>query len=581
MSLPQLTANRPFLTDGGLETTLVFHQGLDLPDFAAFPLLDSEDGRASLVDYYTPYLDLAERLGTGFVLDTPTWRANLDWGARLGFDAAGLAAVNQRAVEFVISLATSRPSVTAIVNGVIGPRGDGYKVGFTMSAAEAAAYHGLQARAFAAAGAEMISAITMTYADEAIGVARAAAAVGLPAVISFTVETDGRLPSGQDLGDAITQVDEVCDVPPAYYMVNCAHPTHFADQLEAGASWLARVRGVRANASVLSHAELDEAEELDRGDVEELGALYASLGSIIDLRVIGGCCGTDHEHVATIAAALDPARGRTSRAFEPFVVSEGDGPTIVLVHGGWTDHSTWALVVPHLSPAHRVVRYDRRGHSRSPWAEPVRRRQDEDDLAELIEGLGVPVHLIGNSYGASICLGLAGRRPELVASLAVHEPPLLGVARAGSPLQVQRHAVLDQLDQVAAEIRLGRAEEGAYRFVEEVALGPGAWAILPPAIRATMVANAHTLVGVLDDPDWGELTALVPPSVPLLLSDGSASPTWLRMVVDELATSAFPHAERLTFEGAGHVPHSTHPADYATALLRFVAATSLTKETVS
>jgi S-methylmethionine-dependent homocysteine/selenocysteine methylase len=176
-----------------------------------------------------------------------------------------------------------------------------------MSGAEAAAYHGLQARAFAEAGAQMVSAITMTYAEEAVGVARAAAAVGLPAVISFTVETDGRLPSGQAIGDAIAQVDDASRVAPAYYMVNCAHPTHFAKELEAGAPWLARVHGIRANASRLSHAELDEATDLDRGDIAELATLYASIGSVIDLCVVGGCCGTDHEHVASIAGALDVA----------------------------------------------------------------------------------------------------------------------------------------------------------------------------------------------------------------------------------------------------------------------------------
>ena len=312
-------AGRRFLTDGGLETTLVFHQGLDLADFAAFPLLDSEAGRTSLAAYYRPYLDLAERLGAGFVLDTPTWRANLDWGARLGYDAVRLAAVNHRAVEFVAALAAERPGLTAVVNGVVGPRGDGYVVGATMSAAEAAAYHGLQARAFAEAGADMMSAITMTYAEEAIGVARAAAAVSLPVVISFTVETDGHLPSGQALGDAIAQVDAASRLAPAYYMVNCAHPTHFSNELVAGASWLARVKGVRANASRLSHAELDEATELDRGDIDELGALYASLASLIDLRVVGGCCGTDHEHLATIASALDrrsPAPAPTSSNLE-------------------------------------------------------------------------------------------------------------------------------------------------------------------------------------------------------------------------------------------------------------------------
>ena len=304
MSLPQLTGGRPFLTDGGLETTLVFHQARDLPDFAAFPLLDSDDGRAGLTAYYNPYLDVAERLGAGFVLDTPTWRANLDWGARLGYNPTALALVNYRAVTFVRSLAGARPGLTTVVNGVIGPRGDGYVIGSTMSPAEAAAYHGLQVRAFAEAGAEMLTAVTMTYSDEAIGVARAAAAADIPTVISFTVETDGRLPSGETLGEAISRVDDACPIAPAYYMVNCAHPSHFAHALDVSESWPARVRGVRANASRLSHAELDEATELDRGDIAELGALYVSLSSMIDLRVVGGCCGTDHEHVATIAHAL-------------------------------------------------------------------------------------------------------------------------------------------------------------------------------------------------------------------------------------------------------------------------------------
>jgi homocysteine S-methyltransferase len=300
MTLPQLTSDAPFLTDGGLETTLVFIDGIDLPDFAAFPLLDTEQGRAALARYYEAYLDLAERFGTGMVVDTPTWRANLDWGPRLGYDAIGLAAINRRAVEFVRGLAEERSGLEYIVNGVIGPRGDGYVVGSTMSASEAAAYHGLQARAFAEAGAGMISAITMTYAEEGIGIARAAAAVALPAVISLTVETDGRLPSGQPLGDAIGQIDASTGSAPAYYMVNCAHPTHFAAQLDPSADWISRVRAVRANASSMSHAELDAATELDRGDITELAELHSALAATIDLRVVGGCCGTDHEHVGRI-----------------------------------------------------------------------------------------------------------------------------------------------------------------------------------------------------------------------------------------------------------------------------------------
>ena len=299
MTLPQLTSTRPFLTDGGLETTLLFVEGIDLPDFAAFPLLDSEDGRAALRRYYDPYIDLAEHRGVGFVIDTPTWRASLDWGARLGYDALELAAVNRRAVDFVAAIAAARPGLERVVNGVIGPRGDGYVVGATMSPAEAAAYHGLQARAFAEAGAEMISAITMTYADEAIGVTRAAGAVSLPVVVSLTVETDGHMPSGQPLPDAIAQIDAATTTSPAYYMVNCAHPTHFIDRLDPDADWVTRIRGIRANASTMSHAELDAATELDRGDIAQLADSYAQLATVLDLRVIGGCCGTDHEHVRT------------------------------------------------------------------------------------------------------------------------------------------------------------------------------------------------------------------------------------------------------------------------------------------
>jgi S-methylmethionine-dependent homocysteine/selenocysteine methylase len=303
MSLPQLNSNL-FITDGGLETTLVFHQGIDLPDFAAYPLLDTEDGRAALERYYAPYLDVAEQVGVGIVLDTPTWRANLDWGARHGYDADALEALNRRAVGFVTDLAAARPALHAVIDGVIGPRGDGYVTGSTMSATESASYHALQARAFAEAGAAMLTAVTMTYADEAIGIARAATAAGIPSVISFTVETDGRLPSGQPLAEAIAEVDTATDAAPAYYMVNCAHPTHFAHVLD-GSGAFERVKAIRANASALSHAELDEATALDRGDIDALAGHYTALRDLLpDLRVAGGCCGTDHEHVTAIALAL-------------------------------------------------------------------------------------------------------------------------------------------------------------------------------------------------------------------------------------------------------------------------------------
>jgi homocysteine S-methyltransferase len=293
------------LTDGGLETTLVFQDGRELPDFASFPLLDDEAGSALVDRYFLPYLDLAERQGCAFVLDTATWRANADWGLRLGYDARELAEANRRAVGHAERLAATHPSVPTVVNGVVGPRGDGYVVGAAMSADQAASYHALQALAFAAAGAQMMTAVTMTYADEAVGVVEAASAVGLDVVVSFTLETDGRLPSGQELGDAVREVEERTAAAPAYFMVNCAHPVHFASVLETDEPWVGRIQGIRANSSTMSHAELDVAEDLDRGDVASLARHYAELDRLLpELRVVGGCCGTDIEHVTAIAEAL-------------------------------------------------------------------------------------------------------------------------------------------------------------------------------------------------------------------------------------------------------------------------------------
>ncbi len=305
-SLPQLSGDRVFLTDGGLETTMIFHRGLELPLFAAFTLLEEEQGRAALREYFSRYLEVAREHDAGFILDTATWRANPDWGAQLGYDAAALDRINRDAVGFAHEIRERHGESPApiLVDGVVGPRGDGYVAGELMSAEEAERYHGPQVRSFATAGADMVSAITMTYAEEATGIARAAAAAGIPVAISFTVETDGRLPSGQALGDAIAQVDRETAGSVAYHMVNCAHPTHFEEVIAQGGEWRDRIAGLRANASALSHAELDEAEELDEGDPAELGAGYAGLRSHLpNLSVLGGCCGTDERHVAAVAAA--------------------------------------------------------------------------------------------------------------------------------------------------------------------------------------------------------------------------------------------------------------------------------------
>jgi len=170
-----------------------------------------------------------------------------------------------------------------------------------MTPEDAQRYHSLQAEVFAETAVDLVSALTMTYAEEAIGIVRAASAAGIPAAVSFTVETDGRLPSGQPLQDAIEQVDAETDGAAAYFMINCAHPTHFAEVLEPGAPSLGRIRGLRANASTMSHAELDEAEELDAGDPVDLARRYGELRQRLpNLNVVGGCCGTDHRHIREI-----------------------------------------------------------------------------------------------------------------------------------------------------------------------------------------------------------------------------------------------------------------------------------------
>jgi len=293
------------LTDGGIETVLLFRDGFDLPCFASFPLLGDDGGRAALRRYFEPFLDLAQEQDLPFVLDTATWRANPDWGARLGYDAAALAAANRDAVDFARELADPRPDV--LINGMLGPRGDGYVVGQRMTGDQAAEYHAWQIGILHDAGVQRITALTLSYAEEAIGVVQAAAAVGVPVVPSFTVETDGRLPDGTSIAEAVEQVDAATGAGAAFFVINCAHPTHILAGLDTGTT-VDRIGGLRVNASALSHAELDEAEELDEGDPVALGRDTAALrDGLPSIHLLGGCCGTDHRHVAEIAAAWNSA----------------------------------------------------------------------------------------------------------------------------------------------------------------------------------------------------------------------------------------------------------------------------------
>jgi S-methylmethionine-dependent homocysteine/selenocysteine methylase len=307
--LPQLSGGL-FLTDGGIETTLIFHDGLELPYFAAFHLLNGAAGRDALARYYERYMAIAEADGLGFILESPTWRASADWGDKLGYTQADIARANRQSIELMLELRNRHQGAPApiVISGCVGPRGDGYDPGLVMSAEAAEAYHGHQIAALAEAGADMIAAITMTNTSEAIGVTRAAVKAEMPVAVSFTVETDGRLPTGQTLAEAIAEVDAATQSAPAYYMINCAHPLHFQDVLQAGGAWTKRIRGIRANASRRSHQELNEAPDLDAGDPIELGGQYRDLlRTHPQINVLGGCCGTDHRHLECISLACRTA----------------------------------------------------------------------------------------------------------------------------------------------------------------------------------------------------------------------------------------------------------------------------------
>lgn len=303
-ALPQL-APVPFLADGGLETTLIYHDGIALPHFAAFQLLRSTEGTLLLQRYFRRYAEIAVTHRMGLVLESATWRASSDWGRRLGYSAADLVEANRRAITMleVIRADVSTADSPMVISGNIGPRGDGYVADRVMSVAEAERYHHSQIATFAATEADCVTALTMTYAAEAIGIARAARAVGIPVVLSFTVETDGRLPTGQPLVEALREVESATDGYPAYYMINCAHPSHFASVVGDGDPIWPRVRGLRANASRKSHAELDAATSLDAGDPVAFGADCAALRTQLPwLTILGGCCGTDHRHIEAVAA---------------------------------------------------------------------------------------------------------------------------------------------------------------------------------------------------------------------------------------------------------------------------------------
>ncbi|GAA3235964.1 alpha/beta hydrolase [Streptomyces lavendulae] len=253
----------------------------------------------------------------------------------------------------------------------------------------------------------------------------------------------------------------------------------------------------------------------------------------------------------------------------------GEGDPLVLVHGSWGDHETWAPVLPALARRFRVLVYDRRGHSRSERPPgPGTRVEDEEDLAALMGTLGfAPAYVAGNSFGASTVLGLASRRPGLFRGIVAHDPPLMGLLAADPAPPSSASAGGRRIESVLEHLRADRPLAAARQFVDEVVLEPGAWDALPQRVRDTLVANAPTFLDEQSDPGWAriDLDGLAGYPGPVLLTKGTRSPGWFAAVTDRLS-KALPRAEAHTFEGAGHMPHVSHPQAYAERLVRFADA---------
>ncbi|RGE17629.1 homocysteine S-methyltransferase family protein [Leucobacter sp. wl10] len=298
------------LTDGGIETALADRLGQELPEFAAFVLLDGAEGREALRAYYRPFVELARRRGLPLVLDTPTWRANPDWAERLGYDAEALDRANADAVALVRGTAEEHDgsggegggAAEILVNGCVGPRYDDYDASQRMTAEEAERYHWPQVRALAEAGADRVTAVTTLDAAEGVGVVRAAQRARIPVAVSFVVDADGRLAGGGTLAEGIGEVDAATGGAACGFLVNCAHPDEAAAGLAAcaGAPELDRIVGFRLNA-----ARHDETGEGD--DPRTFARLEASLREHAPNAVaLGGCCGTDVPHIAALAERIAP-----------------------------------------------------------------------------------------------------------------------------------------------------------------------------------------------------------------------------------------------------------------------------------
>ena len=281
---------------GGLETTLAFVKGFDLPEFASFNLVNNDDGREAISSHLQSFATVACDHSVGLILDPPTWRASRDWGEKLGYTGETLTAAIHKSVELVGKVRNDfeNANTPIVISGAMGSRTDGYNPEEFMTSEQSEEYHSTQIGTFVDTEVDLVTAYTMAYVDEAVGIVRAAQSAKMPVVISFTLGADGCLPAGPSLVDAIEQVDTATGGGPEYYMINCVHPIYFMETLASGDPRLKRVQGLMPNASSKSHEELEEATELDEGNPAELVEQMREIRKGMPwVNILGGCCGTD------------------------------------------------------------------------------------------------------------------------------------------------------------------------------------------------------------------------------------------------------------------------------------------------
>lgn len=317
--LPPMGSGEIFLTEGGSETEILYRHGFELPEFAMFPLLDDPRAAAAMRAMFCAQLDVAAEFGLSFLLSGLDYRASPDWGAKLGYSPAALAEANLAAIGFLREIAEGYHGQIPqlLIGGILGPRGDAYGLNRDITTESAEDYHAVQLETLKAAEVDFACALTFNNAPEAIGAARAASKIGVPLSISLTLDSTHRLKSGPSLAEAIAEIDaEAGEHAPDFYLLNCSHPLEYEPAIEPG-DWIARLRGVRPNASKMEKLALCKLGHLEAGDPVELGRQVRDLSERHPhMDVFGGCCGTGDRHLREIAKALvEPAEALRTAAY--------------------------------------------------------------------------------------------------------------------------------------------------------------------------------------------------------------------------------------------------------------------------